>query len=210
MFGWRRAGSGSLRTISAVAVWVVLAGSIVIPALASPTGSRKAPATPPCSGLLLTAVAKLVGTGPLKLLSRTGNFCAFIGSIPGHYKTSLDIQIIPYMKSVWQTAEANAMHSASVNGSTFGHSSAKLFFVSGTKTSAGMSPCTPSQKVTDEFEPQCAGQPDASVFDAIGYGPYKSSSVQLMVSTAATAEQGDVYLSHLLALVTQILSGKIH
>jgi hypothetical protein len=31
-----------------------------------------------------------------------------------------------------------------------------------------------------------------------------------MVSTGVTGQQGDVYLSHLLALVAQILSGKIH
>jgi hypothetical protein len=201
---------GSFRRSCALAASLVLTASTASLAVASSTGSSKAATTPPCSSLSLSAVAKLVGTGPLSLLSRTGNLCAFTGSIPGHYKTALDIEIIPYVKSVWQTAEANAMHSATVNGSTFGHSSPKLFFVSGTKTSAGMAPCTPSQKVTNEFEPQCAGQPDASVLDAIGYGPYKSSSVKLMVSTAATSQLGDVHLSHLLALVTQILSGKIH
>ena len=190
-------------------ILLLLAVSIAIPAAvaSSKTVVRKAAGIPSCASLSPTAMANLVGTGPLKLKARTGNLCTFDGQKPGHYRSTLQVEIIPYIKSVWSTAEGHAMQA---HGARFGLVNSKLFFTQRTVTSAGKPACQPDQKVPQELGPACAGQPSENLFSAIGYGSYRSSGLKLMVSTAVTAQQGDVYLSHLLALVTQILSGKIH
>jgi hypothetical protein len=47
-------------------------------------------------------------------------------------------------------------------------------------------------------------------FNAYGYGTDTRVHLQLMISVAVTGQQGDVHLSHMISLVQQILSGKIH
>jgi hypothetical protein len=181
--------------------------SIAIPSAAVASSAKMAAGIPSCKTLSRTAVANLVGTGPLTLTKMIGPYCYFSGQRPGHYKPMLQIEIIPYIKYVWTAAETAATHSPSEK---ITHVNSKLFSGTGTVTSAGKSPCQPSQVVSNEPGPACAGQPSESIFTAIGYGSYQPSGQQLMVSTALTGEQGDVHLSHLLALVTEILSAKIH
>jgi hypothetical protein len=187
-------GRNTTSVLLLLALLLVL--SIAIPAVASSkTPARTAVGIPSCASLSRTAMAALVGTGPLTLKSITGNFCMFTGQRSGHYKPTLEVEIVPYIKFVWNTAQSDAMHSASVQGSTFGRFTSKLFFVSGTVTSAGMSPYTADEKVSEELAPQCAGQPSLTHLTAIGCGSYKSSGLQLMVSTGLAATLHAVYES---------------
>jgi hypothetical protein len=94
---------------------------------------------------------------------------------------------------------------------TYGRFSSKLFFVYGSKTSEGLSTCEGSSAIGPvQVAPECAGQPELVHFNAVGYGPYKSGSLKLMVSTAVSSQLGDTYLSRMIALVQRLLSGKIH
>ena len=186
-------------------VLLVFAVSIAIPSTAVASSAKTAAGIPSCKTLSRTAVASLVGTGPLTLTKMIGPYCYFSGQRPGHYKPTLQVEIIPYIKSVWTAAETAAAHSPSEKIS---HVNSKLFDGTGTITSAGKSPCRPGEVVSNEPGPACAGQPSESIFTAVGYG--SSGGQELMVSTALTGQQNDVHLSHLLALVSEILSAKIH
>jgi hypothetical protein len=167
---------------------------------------------PSCSSLSRVAIADLVGTGSLTLQGKIGNLCEFTGHIPGHYLPMLDIQIEPYFPTVWKAAQSAAMKSATAQHSTYGRFSSKLFSVSGDKTSEGLPACEEGNTIIGPLQqgPECAGQPESVHFSAIGYGPYKSGSLNLMVSTAVSAQLGDTYLSRMVALVQRLLSGKIH
>jgi hypothetical protein len=44
----------------------------------------------------------------------------------------------------------------------------------------------------------------------MGMGKIKRSHLRLMVSAAVVGQQGDSHLSHMLALVQDVISGKIH
>lgn len=190
----------------------LLTGFLVpVALLGTGNAAAKTPAPAPlCSTISRTAMATLVGTGPLILEKTVGPLCEFLGARPGHYKPTFDLEIIPFNKDVWSGAQSGSIHSAIASKSHFGQVNSKLFFVSGSSTGAGMGPCTAEDKVSDELGPHCAGQPQLTKLTAIGYGKYKPTGAQLMVSTGATGQLGDVYLSHLLSLVTGILSGKIH
>ena len=165
---------------------------------------------PNCSSLSRTAIATLVGTGPLTLKARIGNLCEFAGHVPGHYTPMLDIQIEPYFRAIWNTAQSDAMKSAAAQHSTFGRFSSKLFFVSGSKSSEGLGACEGKTIGPEQLGPECAGQPELVHYNAIGYGRYKAGSKNLMVSTAVVSQLGDTHLSHMISLVQQLLSGKIH
>lgn len=58
--------------------------------------------------------------------------------------------------------------------------------------------------------PACDGQPSWAHFSAYGNGTDKRVHARLMVSAGVTGQEGDVCLSHVLELVKEILSGKLH
>jgi hypothetical protein len=131
-----------------------------------------------------------------------------------HYEPTLDIQIIPYIKSVWDTAMSDAMKSAGKHRNTFGQSSKTLFFITGEETGKGLQPCkkdlgTPG-KGQSKFGPVCATEPDASHIGVYGNGTDKRNHLHLMVSVAVIGQLGDVHLSHVIELVKDVISGKIH
>ena len=178
-------------------------------AVASPrTRPTMPPGIPSCSTLSRTALASLAGTGPLAVLKVIGPLCTFIGRVGGHYRPTLEVEIVPYSKALW--AAATAVHP---KDATIGSANQKLFFWVATVTSESAgdtSPCQPDDVVASETGPACPGQPTEDAFGATGYGPYKSGSPLLIVTVGLTGQVGDVHLSHALAMVTQILSGKIH
>ena len=190
-------------------VSLVLSTAVGPTALASVgTGPPMPPGIPSCATLSRTSLASLAGTGPLTVLKLIGPLCTFTGRIAGHYRPTLEVEIVPYSKPLW--AAATGVHPADA---TVGHANAKLFFWTATVTSESAgdtSPCTAEDVITRENGPACPGQPTQDAFGATGYGPYKSGAPQLIVTVGLTGELGDVHLSHALALVTQILSGKIH
>ena len=191
-----------------LAVSLAIAPASVV-AKTPPGGSGRAPS---CSSLSRSSIANLVGTGPLTRQETIGNLCEFTGHIPGHYLPMLDIQLEPYFPTVWKAAQGAAMKSAVTQHSTYGRVSSKLFFVSGDKTSKGLPMCEEGNAIIGPVQqvPECAGQPELVHFNVIGYGPYKSGSLQLMVSAAVSAQVGDTHLSRMIALVQRLLSGKIH
>jgi hypothetical protein len=171
---------------------------------------------PSCAAVSRREIATLAQTGKLKLEKKIGNLCLFTGNGEhhGHYKPALDIQIIPYFKSIWDKAKSDAVKSAAKDGGTFGQSSQKLFFVTGKDTGEGLQPCekklgTPG-KGQSKFGPVCATEPDAAHIVVYGNGTDKRNHLHLMVSVAVTGELGDVHLSHVITLVEDVVSGKIH
>jgi hypothetical protein len=163
---------------------------------------------PNCASLSRTALASLAGTGPLTVLKIIGPLCTFIGRVAGHYRPTLEVEIIPYSAALWSAATAVRPRHA-----TFGYANPKLFFWVQTVTSESQgdtSPCQPNDVVASATGPTCPGQPTGDAFGVSGYGPYKSGGLMLIVTVGLTGQLGDVHLSHALALVTQILSGKIH
>ena len=156
---------------------------------------------PNCAKFSPTALATLAGTGPLAVLKISGPFCGFSGRIAGHYRPTLDVGILPYTKALWK-----ATTSVHPTGATVGYANPKLFFWAETVTSessGNTSACESNQVVVNEVGPECAGQPAQDAFGAAGYGAY-------IVTVDLSGEVGDVHLSHVLAMVMQILSGKIH
>ena len=196
----RRTGRGVLVVLAALGL------SIAVPATA--TSTTKPSAFPSCRTLSRTALANLAQTGPLALTRVVGPYCYFTGHISGHYEPELQVAILPYTKYLWLAATGRPCAA----GAICGHFNSKLFDVTAKPlTSAGLSPCKandlPLSRITG---PACAGEPTANAFIAYTYGSYKSSGLQLMVTAGLTGQQGDVHLSHLIALVQQVLSGKIH
>ena len=113
-------------------------------------------------------------------------------------------------------AEASAAAKAKKEGATFGVVAKSLkvgkaaFFVTSSVNDAGMPPCEPGAELPLVGPPVCSPEPTLAKFTVIGWGPYKGSGAQTMASTAATAQAGDVTLSHMITLVKDLLSGKIH
>ena len=183
------------------------------PAIAASKSSSKSH-FPSCASISRTALASEAQTGPLTLKKKVGNLCEFTGQHKGHYEPLFEIQLIPYIKSIWNTAKNSAAASATKNGSEFGEFNSKLFWVSGEITDKDLPPCNPDNgspgKGDSKLGPVCSPEPTADHFSAYGYGTYKRLGLQMMVSAAVTGERGDVHLSHMIVMVQDILSGKIH
>ena len=162
-------------------------------------------------------MANLAQTGRLDFRKKVGNLCEFTGPSEhrhGHYHTTFDVQIIPYIKTIWDIAKSKAESSAAKEGSDFGNSSKQLFFVSGKVKHDTLDKCNKHNDKPGEgeakFGPACVGEPAADHIGAYGYGIDKRNGLKLMVVAGVTGEQGDVHLSHMLELVKEIISGKIH
>ncbi len=198
---------------------MMLAASMALPTFVA-ASHKSSPRIPACSALSRSAIAHLVGTGPLGLIKKTGNLCVFTGQRPGHYKPALTIQIVPWSKKLFSVAERDAVQSATREHEQFGVVSRalkvgkKAFFVSGTTTSASLPPCGSEEAPAPSpleirTGPICAGEPALTHITVIGYGP-SPSGVELMVSAGGVAQQGDISLIHVITLVKDVLSGKIH
>ncbi len=197
----------------------MLAALITLPAFAVASHTRS-PRIPNCSALSRGAIANLVGTGPLTLEKKVGNLCTFAGRIHMHYKPALVIQIVPWSRSLFSVAERDAVHSASREHGQFGVVSRalkvgrKAFFVTGTTTSASLPPCGSEEAPAPSplevrTGPICAGEPSLTHINVIGYGP-SPGGTELMVSAGGAAQQGDISLIHVITLVKDLISGKIH
>jgi len=192
---------------------VVAAMTVPAFAVASHTTSAKVPV---CSALSRGAIANLVGTGPLTLTQKIGNLCTFTGYKHGRYKPALAIQIVPWRASIFSLAERDARRSEGAFGvvSKALNVGKRAFFVTGTKTSASLGRCgTEEAPAPSPLEirtgPICAGEPALGHVNVVGYGP-SPSGAELMVSAGGVAEQGDISLSHMIKLVKDLISGKIH
>lgn len=198
---------------------VMIAALIMLPALAV-ASRRSSPRVPVCSALSRGAIANLTGTGPLTLEKKVGNLCTFAGKIHKHYKPALVIQIVPWSQSLFSVAERDAVLSARRDHDQFGVVSKalrvgkKAFFVTGTTTSASLPPCGSEEAPAPSplevrTGPICAGEPSATHINVIGYGP-SPGGAELMVSVGGVAQQGDISLIHVITLVKDLISGKIH
>jgi len=193
----------------------MVVAAMTLPAFAA-ASHTSSPKIPVCSALSRSAIANLVETGPLTLTKRIGNLCTFTGYRHGHYKPGLTIQIVPWSTTIFSVAERDAKRSEG----TFGVVSKALkvgkraFFVTGTMTSASLGKCG-SEEAPEESPleirtgPICAGEPALSHVNVVGYGP-SPSGAELMVSAGGVAEQGDISLIHVIELVKDLISGKIH
>ena len=97
---------------------------IAIPALAATSSKKrvKPPSIPSCTHLSTTAMAKVLGSPPLKFKGITphSNLCTWEAARPGHYHEALSIDIVPGIKSIYKVAEADGMKSAAKEGKQFG------------------------------------------------------------------------------------------
>lgn len=209
----------SRRRYSTRIALVGLLASLVAIALASvPSG---APAKghahiPSCKHLSQSAMANLAQTGRLDFRKKIGNLCEFTGkgTHHGHYHTTFDVEIIPYIKSVWDEAKSKAQATAAKHGDDFGNASKHLFFVSGEIKNGDLGKCNKHNDKPGEgeakFGPACKGEPAAVHLGAYGHGTDKRAGLDLMVTVGVTGQRGDVHLSHVLELAKEIISGKIH
>ncbi len=198
---------------------MMLAALITLPPFAA-ASHMSSPRIPDCSALSRGAIANLVGTGPLTFERKVGNLCTFSGHRPGHYKPVLAIQIVPWSRKLFSVAERDAVSSAAREHSQFGVVSralkvgTKAFFVTGTTTSASLPPCGSEEAPAPaplevRTGPICAGEPSATHINVVGYGP-SPGGAELMVSAGGVAQQGGISLSHVITLVKDLISGKIH
>jgi hypothetical protein len=188
---------------------------IVIPALAT-TSARAKKVTPPsipsCTHLSTATMAKVLGSASLVFKGRPGNanLCLWEAIKPGHYHETLSIDIIPGIKSIYKVAEADGMKNATKEGKSFGTLSSRhspwkaAFFVTKSVYNDGLAPCAPEHVLPAFGPPECAGDPGWTTIDVDSYNS------KLMVSVGAAGQVGDVYLSHVIALNKEILTGKIH
>jgi hypothetical protein len=174
---------------------------VAMPSVAKPKGP---PATTPlCAKLSRTAVANLVGIGPMVLDRTIGPYCTFVGAVHKHYIPMLELAILPYSASLWSNI-LSASHGVN-------HYSKSLVFAQDTKTSEGLQSCHSSSPPPEaETGPSCNSQPNETVIVTDGYGTDKSVGQKVIVVTSVTGQQGDVHLSHQIVLVQKILSGTIH
>ena len=186
---------------------VVVLAVALFPALAASKTTRAH--IPVCSRISRTAMANLAQTGPLKLRKKIGPLCQFTGEHHGHYEPTFDLEIIPYISSIWNTAKTAAQKAGAKPGNSFGQSSSKLFFESGTDTSSSLPACSPGEKPPKYGPPACAGQPSWVHFGAYGNGTDPRAHARLMVAAAVSGQEGDLHLSHMLELAKEILSGKL-
>lgn len=204
-------GSLSGRSLKAVVV-VLLAVSLVLPvAVASAKAKPSSPATyPSCATLSVRAIGPLLGIGPLSLKSTVGNLCDFTWPNEGYYQTRLAVEFIPFpVSAAWSAMESSTKAEAKAADGHYGVYSSRVVFWSEMHTSEGLPACTGGEKVTEEGGPECAGQPPENSYEVVGFGKYKSSGLQIIVSAGVAAQPGRTYLSRMIALVTGILSGKI-
>ncbi len=197
----------------------MLAALVTLPAFAV-ASHKSSPRIPDCAALSRGPISNLMGTGPLSLEKKIGNLCVFYGRIHAHYKPALTIQIVPWSKKLFSVAERDAVHSAAREDEQFGVVSRALkvgtraFFVTGTMTSASLPPCGSEEAPAPSpleirTGPICAGEPSATHITVIGYGP-SPGGTELMVSVGGVAQQGDISLIHVITLVKDLISGKIH
>jgi hypothetical protein len=185
---------------------------VLFPASAASKGRDEAPS---CSSISRKKLAKLAQTGRLKLVHKVGNFCEFNGhKPPDHYVPTFEIELVPYSKKIWKEEKADAKSSASKTGSDYGQVNSRMFFVSGKFTDKGDPPCVKSYgkpgKGQSKYAPVCTPEPAASHIAVYGNGTDTRTHMHLLVSGAVTAEEGEVHLSHMIELVKEVISGKIH
>ena len=188
---------------------LVLAAA-AFPAVAFTKGTNNNPRLPDCAKVSRKAMADLAQTGPLKLLKKIATLCDFTGHHKHHYEPTLVVQIIPYFKTVWDIAQGDA-----TKHSGYGRYSKSLFFVSGEKTDAGLTPCAQQDygkpgAGQSRVGPVCSPEPPMAHIGVYGNGVDKRTGLRLMVSAGVTGQAGDVHLSHIIELVQEIISGKIH
>lgn len=206
----RRAAAGA----TLAALFTLLSLLIAFPGLAAGHPSRaikRSHGIPSCSHFSATTLAKVLGTGPLKFKGRTphSNLCTWEGSKPGHYHQTLSIDVIPGIKSIYETAESDGRENAAKEGRTFGtipsrHNPWKAaFFVTGTVSNSGLEPCPPEHALPVFGPPGCSGDPEWTTINVDAYDS------KLMVSAGTGAQHGDVQLGHVIQLDRDILSGVI-
>jgi len=175
------------------------------PVLVSAQRSTPGP-IPNCATLDPSSIASLLTVPALTLEKNTGPLCTFTGKKPSRYLIEVDITIIPYSDSVWGAAE-----NAAIKRHDYKQESANLFFSDRTVTSHGLPPCNLGDQKAGQLGPKCSGEPDQNVYTVVGRGNYKTpTGPKLMVTAATSAQSGDIYLGHVIELVKEILSGKIH
>jgi hypothetical protein len=85
-----------------------------------------------------------------------------------------EIQIIPFIQHVWNTAKADAQSSAARNGSDFGQFNSHTFQVVGDLTGKGDPACTKEDgrpgNGESKFGPACTPEPDAVHIGVYGHG----------------------------------------
>jgi hypothetical protein len=186
---------------------------IAIPALAATSSkvTHRTSHVPKCTGLSRTAMAGVLGSPHLKFkgLVPHSNLCTWEAIRHGHYHELVVVDIIPGIKSIYKTAEADGKKSAAKEGKTFGTLSLshapwkEAFDVSGSVYNTGLEACEPGHRQPKFGPPQCSSDPDWSTVNVDSYNS------KLMVSVGAVAQLGDVYLSHVIKLNEDILAGKI-
>jgi len=199
--------------------WVPLSAALIAivspaPAAAGAKSTPKPPGPPACSGLSPTVMAKVIGLRTLTFRARVphSNLCTWEGSRgASHYRALLMINIVPGVKSIYDTAlgDAEKKHGFGMLTTLSGPWKA-AFFVTQTTSGSSLDPCSPDRKLPTFGPPRCSTEPEWTTFAVDSYGTSGYYRQSLMVSISLGAQHGDSQLSHIITLNGQVLSGKIH
>ena len=151
---------------------------------------------PSCSHFSASAIARVIGTGPLQLAGPAmHNFCSYDGKPTTGFLPFVSVHPSPATQSIFSLSERDAKKSAISQRATFGTlriGPAAAWYV--------MSTHSPG-----------AGQPSEIKITVGAYGPYRSTGAKITVSAGVAAQVGvgKVTLAHMTLLVKEILSGQI-
>lgn len=199
--------------------WVSISAALIAvvclaPAAAVSESAAKVPVPPACSGLSPGAMLNVIGLHTLTFHARVprSNICTWEGSKgASHYRALLTIDIVPGVKSIYETAlgDAEKKHGFGMLTTRSGPWKA-AFFVSQTTSGADLDPCSPDHKLQRFGPPRCSSDPEWTTYAVDSYGTSSYYHQSLMISIGLALQHGDSQLSHVIALNGQVLSGKIH
>jgi hypothetical protein len=175
---------------------LALSALLVILATAPVSADAKAPPLK-CAHFSVSAIAKVVGTGPLKLAAPEANsFCSYEGNPLTGFLPFLSVHLSHATQSIFSLSEKTTKKLAAAQGAKFATlkiGSAQAWYVA-------------------SVAPEGLGRPNEIEITVGAYGPYKSSNSKIVVGAGVAAQVGvgNVTVSHMTLLVKEILSGQIH
>jgi len=189
----------------------------VLGGVLAPAAQARGAAVPPsCASLPLGPIELQLTSGKLKLERKVGNLCELQGDRgTRRYHTILDIQLEPGSKASYVHIKESGERAHRRNHSTFGEVARKLkvgteaFFVTSSVTSVPLPPCEAGAELP-QLGPDCNPQPTLEKYTAVAWGHYRGTGTPVVVSIGYAAEAGDGSLIHVITLLKELISGKLH
>jgi len=198
-------------------LFALLAIVLATPALA--TGSHKSPkkgkppSVPNCEHFSRVKMAGLIHIGALKFEGKSGpgiNICEWLSPhIPNHYSDLLLVDVTAESKALFAKTKQTLEKAATEKGYLVQSQGAALFYVIHSVLSAAVGPCEPEHMVPQLGPPGCSGDPDWTTTTVYSYGALKPRGPKAFVSVGLAGQEEFVFISQVISLDKEILSGQI-